>query len=74
MTVKIVVKLRLWQDHEVAIGPGKADLLAAIGHTGSISAAARSMEMSYRRAETYVCVRERAEKKPVCTPHDDPQL
>jgi len=34
----------------VAIGPGKADLLTAIADTGSISAAARSMRMSYRRA------------------------
>ena len=34
----------------VAIGPGKADLIDAIGRTGSISAAAREMGMSYRRA------------------------
>jgi molybdate transport system regulatory protein len=34
----------------VAIGPGKADLLDAIAQTGSISAAARQMRMSYRRA------------------------
>ena len=33
-----------------AIGPGKADLLQAVAETGSISAAARRMEMSYRRA------------------------
>jgi molybdate transport system regulatory protein len=33
-----------------AIGPGKADLLQAVAATGSISAAARQMEMSYRRA------------------------
>ena len=32
------------------IGPGKADLLDAIGRTGSISAAGREMGMSYRRA------------------------
>lgn len=32
------------------LGPGKADLLEAIGHTGSISAAGRAMAMSYRRA------------------------
>ena len=31
-------------------GPGKADLLDAVGRTGSISEAARSMDMSYRRA------------------------
>ena len=33
-----------------AIGPGKAALIEAIGQTGSISAAAREMGMSYRRA------------------------
>lgn len=33
-----------------AIGPGKADLLQAVAETGSISAAARGMKMSYRRA------------------------
>jgi molybdate transport system regulatory protein len=32
------------------MGPGKAELLRAIERTGSISAAARDMEMSYRRA------------------------
>jgi molybdate transport system regulatory protein len=31
-------------------GPGKAALLRAIGESGSISAAARSLEMSYARA------------------------
>jgi molybdate transport system regulatory protein len=31
-------------------GPGKADLLEKIGETGSISAAARQMRMSYKRA------------------------
>ncbi|HET6757383.1 MAG TPA: LysR family transcriptional regulator [Burkholderiales bacterium] len=33
-----------------AMGPGKADLLEAIERHGSISAAAREMGMSYRRA------------------------
>lgn len=33
-----------------AIGPGKAELIERIGKTGSISAAARAMGMSYRRA------------------------
>lgn len=32
------------------IGPGKIALLEAIARTGSISAAGRAMEMSYRRA------------------------
>ncbi|QYZ72023.1 LysR family transcriptional regulator [Neotabrizicola shimadae] len=32
------------------LGPGKAELLERIGETGSISAAGRQMEMSYKRA------------------------
>jgi molybdate transport system regulatory protein len=34
----------------IAIGPGKAALLEAIGEAGSIAAAGRRMGMSYRRA------------------------
>jgi len=41
---------RMTRGAEIAIGPGKADLLEAIGRTGSISAAAARMGMSYRRA------------------------
>ena len=33
-----------------AMGPGKAELIERIAQTGSISAAARAMGMSYRRA------------------------
>ena len=33
-----------------SLGPGKIALLEAIGRCGSISAAAREMDMSYRRA------------------------
>lgn len=33
-----------------SLGPGKVALLEEIGRHGSISAAARAMEMSYRRA------------------------
>jgi molybdate transport system regulatory protein len=43
-------RLRILFGGTTAIGPGKADLLEAIGETGSISAAGRSMRMSYRRA------------------------
>ncbi|MGH8623352.1 MAG: winged helix-turn-helix domain-containing protein [Burkholderiales bacterium] len=42
--------LRILADKHPAMGPGKARLVAAIDATGSISAAARSMGMSYRRA------------------------
>lgn len=37
-----------------ALGPGKADLLRLIAKTGSISKAARQMNMSYMRAWTLV--------------------
>jgi molybdate transport system regulatory protein len=42
--------LRILADRHPAMGPGKARLVAAIDATGSISAAARTMSMSYRRA------------------------
>jgi molybdate transport system regulatory protein len=44
------VRARLLHGEEIAMGPGKAELLEAIAETGSISAAARKMGMSYRRA------------------------
>jgi len=42
--------LRVLTAEAPALGPGKARLIAAIEATGSISAAARQMGMSYRRA------------------------
>lgn len=43
-------RFRITVGELVAIGPGKIALLDAIGQTGSITAAAKSMGMSYRRA------------------------
>lgn len=43
-------RVRILSGSAIALGPGKADLLRAIDETGSISAAARQMRMSYRRA------------------------
>ena len=48
------LRLRLRFAGGAYLGPGKADLLAAIADTGSISAAARSMGMSYKRAWSLV--------------------
>ena len=45
-----VVRLRILLDRDIAIGPGKAELLEGIRMTGSIAAAARRMGMSYKRA------------------------
>jgi len=44
------ITVRLYCGGEIAMGPGKADLLDAIAAHGSISAAGRAMGMSYRRA------------------------
>jgi molybdate transport system regulatory protein len=65
MTIRIDLKLRLRRDADVAMGPGKADLLDAIAQTGSISAAARSMHMSYRRAWLLVDVMNRSFREPL---------
>jgi molybdate transport system regulatory protein len=42
--------LRVMGKRAPAMGPGKAELIERIAETGSISAAARAMGMSYRRA------------------------
>lgn len=43
------VRLQIMSGPEGAMGPGKAALLEAIGETGSISGAGRSLDISYRR-------------------------
>lgn len=43
-------RIRISDGGQIAIGPGKVALLELIGATGSISAAARELGMSYRRA------------------------
>jgi len=44
------LRFRLVFDARRAIGPGKIDLLEAVATTGSITAAAHVMRMSYKRA------------------------
>lgn len=43
-------RLRVVLEPDIAIGPGKADLLDAIRRSGSIAAAGRELGMSYKRA------------------------
>lgn len=50
MNLRAHARLRLLRGEDIAFGPGKADLLEAIRGTGSISAAAKTLDMSYRRA------------------------
>lgn len=48
------LRLRLYFDNGLMLGPGKADLLSGIAAHGSISAAGRAMGMSYKRAWSLV--------------------
>jgi molybdate transport system regulatory protein len=57
--------LRVLGKRAAAMGPGKAELIERIGETGSISAAARTMGMSYRRAWQLVEALNRDFKQPV---------
>jgi molybdate transport system regulatory protein len=56
---------RVYLGDEIALGPGKAELLNHIAETGSISEAARRMEMSYNRAWLLVRTMNRCFEKPL---------
>src|SRR6188768_3865285 len=63
------LKLQLYCGDEIAMGPGKADLLEAIAREGSISAAGRAMGMSYRRAWLLVDTMNRCFRAPLVETH-----
>lgn len=44
------LQVRLVAGYDVVLGPGKADLLDAIGSTGSITRAASELGISYKKA------------------------
>lgn len=64
MKSRFEFRLRLYRDDSIAIGPGKVALLEAIAQSGSISAAARQLGMSYRRAWLLVDEMNHALKSP----------
>jgi|KBSMisStaDraftv2_1062788.scaffolds.fasta_scaffold01111_7 molybdate transport system regulatory protein len=47
---RINVRVRIYFDAALAIGPGRIELLEGVQRTGSLAQAAREMSMSYRRA------------------------
>ena len=63
LTLKI--KLQIMCGEEIAMGPGKADLLDALEREGSISAAGRALGMSYRRTWMLVDVMNRCWREPL---------
>jgi molybdate transport system regulatory protein len=62
------VTLRIDFDADRAVGPGKIKLLELIEMHGSISAAGRQMEMSYRRAWLLVDSLQRSFRAPLVAP------
>ena len=66
---RLKLKLQLYCGDEIAMGPGKADLLEAIAREGSISAAGRAMGMSYRRAWLLVDTMNRCFRAPLVETH-----
>ena len=62
---RVHFRLRISRGDDIAIGPGKIDLLEAIARTGSITAAAKALGMSYRRAWLLVDMMNRCFVSPV---------
>jgi molybdate transport system regulatory protein len=66
---RLKLKLQLYCGEEIAMGPGKADLLEAIAREGSISGAGRALGMSYRRAWLLVDTMNRCFREPLVEAH-----
>ncbi|HEX5864122.1 MAG TPA: winged helix-turn-helix domain-containing protein [Casimicrobiaceae bacterium] len=64
-TPRVQFRLRITRGDDIAVGPGKVHLLEAIASTGSITAAARQLGMSYRRAWLLVDTMNRCFESPV---------
>lgn len=62
---RVQFRLRITKGDDIAVGPGKIDLLEAIAETGSITAAAKRLSMSYRRAWLLVDTMNRCFRAPV---------
>lgn len=61
------VKSKIWieDDGKILIGEGRARLLTAVGETGSLSAAARKLGMSYKKAWRLMDMVNQTARKPV---------
>ncbi|MBD0822983.1 winged helix-turn-helix domain-containing protein [Aestuariibaculum marinum] len=61
------IKSRIWIEHEdnVLLGEGRVQLLKAIDDTGSLSKAAKSLNISYKKAWDLIDSVNKSAKKPV---------
>ncbi len=65
--MKYKIKSRIWieADDNVLLGEGRVRLLKAIDKTGSLSKAAKSLQISYKKAWTLIDAVNKSSKKPV---------
>src|SRR5580692_8924421 len=66
-TAKVQPRFRIYCGDEIALGPGRVDLLEMVRETGSIAEAAEEMGMSYMRAWTLIKSTQRCFKQPLVT-------
>ncbi len=61
------IKSRIWieSNNKVLIGEGRVNLLRAIGETGSLSKAAKSLDLSYKKAWQLLDSVNKSSEKPV---------
>jgi molybdate transport system regulatory protein len=64
-SVHILPRIRIVRGRDIALGPGKVELLEHIARTGSLRKAAAAMDMSYMRAWTLVRTMNHCFKKPL---------
>lgn len=63
------IKSRIWieADGDILLGEGRISLLKAIDETGSLSKAAKSLSMSYKKAWSLIDTVNKRAEKPVTT-------
>ena len=65
--IKVQPRFRILRGKDIALGPGKADLLEQVEKTGSIVGAAGNLGMSYMRAWTLIKTMEHCFTEPLVT-------
>jgi molybdate transport system regulatory protein len=63
--LSLLPRFRVMRGKEIAFGPGKMELLKLVAETGSISEAAKRMDMSYMRAWSLIQTMNTCFKEPV---------